>query len=189
VNGEFFEHTAGVCPSPVPGYHAAMTSPPVLSESVFRQGVEALPLVSVDLCITDEAGNLLLGKRNNAPARHWWFTPGARIRKNEPIAQALARVMRDELALPVECAAQATLMGAWDHFYPDSAFDAAVSTHYVNLPHWLRLTNSQVADLQLPQGPGKQHASWQWLPLFQAARDAATHTYVQIYARWLLERK
>lgn len=165
-----------------------MTSLPLLSESVFKQSVDALPLVSVDLCVTDAAGNLLLGKRNNAPARHWWFTPGARIRKNESIAQALARVMVDELALPVECAAHATLMGAWDHFYPDSAFDAGISTHYVNLPHWLRLTDEQVAAMQLPQGAGEQHGSWQWLPLAQAARDSAVHEYVQVYARWLLER-
>jgi colanic acid biosynthesis protein WcaH len=165
-----------------------MTSPAFLPEQIFSQSVAALPLVSVDVCVTDAAGNLLLGKRNNAPAKHWWFTPGARIRKNEPIAHALARVMRDELALPVECAAHATLMGAWDHFYPDSAFDPGVSTHYVNLPHCLRLTDAQAADVQLPQGPGEQHGSWQWLPLAQAARDSTVHEYVQVYARWLLER-
>ncbi len=165
-----------------------MKSPPLLSEKIFSQSVQALPLVSIDLCVTGAAGNLLLGRRNNAPARNWWFTPGARIRKNETIAQALARVMRDELALPVEYTANATLMGAWDHFYPDSAFDAGISTHYVNLPHWLRLTDAQVGGMQLPQGPGEQHAGWQWLPLAQAAQDAAIHEYVQVYARWLLER-
>jgi colanic acid biosynthesis protein WcaH len=165
-----------------------MTSTPFLPVKIFSQSVEALPLVSIDLCVTDAAGNLLLGKRNNAPARDWWFTPGARIRKNEPIAHALTRVMVDELALPVECTASATLMGAWDHFYPDSAFDTGISTHYVNLPHWLRLTEAQIALMRLPHGPGEQHASWQWLPLAQAAQDAAIHAYVQVYARWLLER-
>ncbi len=164
-----------------------MTLSPLLSEKVFKQSVTALPLVSIDLCVTDAAGNLLLGKRNNAPARHWWFTPGARIRKNEPIAHALVRVLHDELALPVACAAGAILMGAWDHFYPDSAFDPNIATHYVNLPHWLRLTDAQVAGMRLPQGPGEQHAAWQWLSLVQAAQDPATHPYVKVYARWLLE--
>src|SRR5450830_138978 len=42
---------------------------------------------------------LLLGRRINAPARGWWFTPGGRIRKNEALVQA-------------------RLMGAWDPFYP-----------------------------------------------------------------------
>ena len=42
---------------------------------------------------------------------------------------------------------QARLMGAWDHFYPDSAFSASASTHYVNLPHWLPLTWDEVAQL------------------------------------------
>jgi len=166
-----------------------MTTQTLLSDSEFTRAVAALPLVSIDICVTSPNGELLLGKRNNAPARGWWFTPGARIRKNEAIADALVRVLRDELALPDTMAARATLMGAWDHFYPDSAFDANTSTHYVNLPHWLQLTQAEIDAWRPPQGGLEQHAQWQWWPLGSAAQDPSVHAYVQPYARWLSEHR
>ena len=80
-------------------------------------------------------------------------------------------------------------MGAWDHFYPDSAFDRNASTHYVNLPHWLQISHDEVSKLQLPQGPDEQHASWRWLGLNEAAIDPSVHPYVQIYAQWVATRR
>lgn len=165
-----------------------MTPQTLLSDREFTRAVAALPLVSIDICVTDPDGKLLLGKRNNAPARDWWFTPGARIRKNEAIADALVRVLRDELALPEAMAARATLMGAWDHFYPDSAFDANTSTHYVNLPHWLQLTQHESATMRPPQGMNEQHGDWHWLAAGVALCDPTVHPYVQSYANWLVKK-
>src|SRR5450830_435366 len=81
---------------------------------------------------------------------------------------------------------QARLMGAWDHFYPDSAFSASVSTHYVNLPHWLPLSWAEVALHKLPMG--EQHSAWQWLPLADATQSPLVHPYVLPYAAWVLCR-
>ncbi len=59
----------------------------------FASAVAALPLVSIDWVVTDPDGRLLLGRRINAPARGWWFTPGGRIRKNEGLAPAVREVL------------------------------------------------------------------------------------------------
>lgn len=165
-----------------------MSLPP-LPLAQFSAACAALPLVSIDLVVTSTDGRLLLGLRNNAPARGWWFTPGGRIRKNEPLADAKQRVAHDELGLSAAVLARATPMGAWDHFYPDSAFDPEVSTHYVNLPLWLELTRGEQKQLQLPQGAGEQHARWQWLPLDQAQTDASVHEYVRVYAAWAVQHR
>ena len=113
-----------------------------------------------------------------------------RIRKNESLAQALRRVAHDELGMAPELCEQvlgrAQLMGAWDHFYPDSAFSHSVPTHYVNLPHWLPLSWVEVDFLKLPNGA--QHSAWQWLPLADAAQNMLVHAYVRPYAVWLLGR-
>lgn len=158
-----------------------------LPEAQFRQAVAALPLVSVDWCLTDPAGRLLLGLRTNRPARGAWFTPGASIQKNEPLAEALRRVARDELGAPEsslgDWPARARLMGAWDHFYDDSAFDAAASTHYVNLPHWLALSSDEIAALRLPVGD--QHAEWRWMSAAETAGDSRVHAYVRPYVDWI----
>ncbi|MBV5346895.1 NUDIX domain-containing protein [bacterium] len=90
--------------------------------------------------VTNPDGQLLLGRRNNAPACSWRFKPGGWIRKTEPFQQAMARVALDELGLPTDMLGGAILRGVWDHFYPDSAYSPVVSTHYVKLPHWLQLS-------------------------------------------------
>lgn len=162
-----------------------MITPKWLAKEHFDLAVEALPLVSVDLCLVCD-GKLLLGRRNNRPAQGWWFTPGGRIRKGESWDVALQRIAGEEIGLGSFTASQASLMGAWDHFYKDSAFSDEISTHYVNLPHYCLLQPDQICDLRLPAGETEQHSEWCWLPLETAANDSNVHAYVRVYAQWLL---
>lgn len=155
----------------------------LLPEEQFQHACAALPLVSIDLVLTDPCGQLLLGLRNNAPARGWWFTPGGRIRKNEVFKQAMARIALEELSLPANLLGAAVLMGAWDHFYPDSAFSPLISTHYVNLPYWLQLDWQDIDRMNIQ--PDNQHSAWQWINAVQAATDVTVHRYVQTYAAWV----
>ena len=155
----------------------------LLPEEQFQHACAALPLVSIDLVLTDPHGRLLLGLRNNAPARGWWFTPGGRIRKNEVFKQAMARIALEELSLPVDLLGAAVLMGTWDHFYPDSAFSPLISTHYVNLPYWLQLDWQDIDRMNIQ--PDNQHSAWQWMNVRQAEVDLSVHPYVQVYAAWV----
>ena len=155
----------------------------LLSADFFR-AVDSLPLVSVDLVLINPADQILLGKRRNAPARHWWFTPGGRVRKNEPLWHCLQRVAFAELGLQANDVHDAKLMGAWDHFYQDSAFSTEVSTHYVNLPHVLRLPYT----LDLNALPSDQHSAWRWQDVQTVAVAHDVHPYVRIYANWVVEQ-
>ena len=65
-----------------------------LSDSEFVDVVRNTPLVSIDLIISDPMGAILMGWRNNEPAKDTWFVPGGRIRKNERIAEAFERILR-----------------------------------------------------------------------------------------------
>ena len=153
-----------------------------LSTETFTDACSALPLVSIDLMITrpgKDGEELLLGLRTNRPAKGWWFSPGGRIRKNEPLHQAMQRIAVSELNLAKALYLRATLLGAWDHFYPDSAFSSAVSTHYVNLAHWIRLDGVEARTIEPPMGAEHQHAAWQWMPLEEVARSELVHEYVQ----------
>lgn len=160
-----------------------------ISEIDFTQAVNALPLVSVDLVVVNAANEVLLGKRLNRPAQGWWFTPGARVRKNEMLQAALQRVWQQELGQRPPMP-EVQLLGAWDHLYSDSAFDANVSTHYVNLPHLLRLASQTSGSNAWDGGllPSDQHGQWVWMPLAQAATDTHVHTYVRPYASAVLQR-
>lgn len=158
---------------------------PCAPRVLFESAVAALPLVSVDWVLTNPAGELLVGRRLNAPARDTWFTPGGRIRKGEALRVAMRRVAREELGAPIPLAEamvqRAAAMGAWDHFYPDSAFSPTVPTHYVNLPFAATLSEAEVESLRLPVG--EQHGHWRWISLAQAAQEV--HAHVQPYVEWL----
>jgi colanic acid biosynthesis protein WcaH len=162
-----------------------------LSTEAFSRACAALPLVSIDLFIIrpgERGPELLLGRRRNRPAQGWWFTPGCRIRKNEPLGEAMVRVARDEVGLGAAVLAGAELLGAWDHFYPDSAFDAAVSTHYVNLAYLVELATADAEAPALPREEASQHSDWRWWSLEEAAENSAVHENVRVVVAKLLER-
>ena len=159
----------------------------MLSKKDFISAVDALPLVSVDLCIVCD-DQLLLGERNNKPAKGFLFTPGGRIRKNETWDAALSRIIKDELGLKKGYLTKKTLMGIWDHFYNDSAFSDDVSTHYVNLPFLFDISAEQKDQFSLLTGDDLQHKRWIWLELNLASVTQDVHPYVRNYANWILSK-
>ncbi|GIZ51323.1 NUDIX domain-containing protein [Noviherbaspirillum aridicola] len=173
--------------------NTSQQNPVFLSEADFRQAVASLPLISIDICVTDPSHRLLIGLRTNPPARNWWFTPGGRIRKNESQESAIRRIACGELGFSPEALDQLRgrmqLMGAWDHFYPDSAFSPDISTHYVNMPHWLPLSWAELELLNPPlANADAQHAQWQWMPVEEAAASEEVHWFARPYAQWLAEK-
>jgi hypothetical protein len=61
----------------------------MLDVDIFLDVVARTPLVAVDLVLVRGGSEVLLGLRNNRPAQGFWFVPGGRIRKNEPLHTAL----------------------------------------------------------------------------------------------------
>lgn len=89
--------------------------------------VANVPLVSVDLVI-EHNGGILLGKRENEPAKGEWFVPGGRVLKNEQRTDAVHRVAAKELSESVEID---DCLGTYEHFYDTSEIDGVESKHYV----------------------------------------------------------
>lgn len=143
-----------------------------LEQSTFSTVIANTPLVSIDLVVTNANGQVLLGQRLNRPAKNYWFVPGGRILKNEPLAEAFKRLTLDELGQEFTIT-QATLLGVFDHFYTDNVFDDDVSTHYVAIAFTLQL-DFPLANLPL----AVQHDGYQWfdLPSLLAAPKVHRHT-------------
>ena len=154
----------------------------MLDAQTFKTVIENAPLVSIDLCLVCE-GQLLLGKRNYEPLRGEWFTPGGRIHKNETWQNSLRRISLSELGFPVEDIDKFTLMGAWDHFYPNSVVDQEISTHYLNLPHYACFeTRPEIVT-------DDQHSEFKWYELKEVANNEAFNTYMGNYADWLIKKR
>jgi colanic acid biosynthesis protein WcaH len=115
-----------------------------------RTVVRLAPLISIDLVIRNPRGEVLLGLRNNEPARGTYFVPGGIILKNERLADAFARILKRETNFEAKLE-DARLLGAYEHFYDNNRFgDPAFGTHYITLGYELRLgdTAALQADAQ-----------------------------------------
>jgi colanic acid biosynthesis protein WcaH len=151
--------------------------PRILDEAAFRTGVELLPLVSIDLLLPDEQGRYLLGLRNNPPAQGYWFAPGGRIRKDEPLQDALRRLVAGELGMATQDAAW-TFSGVHEHFYDvNFAGEAGMTTHYVVLAY-----RAQPSPRWRPGAlPDTQHRAYRWLSPAEICADPGVHPNTQAY--------
>ncbi|MDO9208637.1 MAG: NUDIX domain-containing protein, partial [Sulfuricurvum sp.] len=113
-----------------------MSNPHHLPTDLFTTIVQHTPLISIDLIIRNHHGEVLLGKRLNAPAKGFWFTPGGRIYKDEKMADAFRRIAHDELGVSASLS-EASFIGTFEHFYEDSVFGDHITTHYVVLAYTL----------------------------------------------------
>lgn len=167
-----------------------------LTKDEYAYVVERTHLVAVDLLLFDEEGRILLGRRKNAPARGAWFTPGGRVRKNEPFDVALERVAADEVrpfsrrACPGLSArtmrADPCLHGAYRHLYEDSFAGEPYGTDYVNFAYRARAVEVydgiDPKELERVSDADEQHSELRWFSIGEVMRDdSGVHPYVQCY--------
>lgn len=147
----------------------------MLNDTEFLRIVDATPLVSIDLILRNERGDVLLGRRANRPAQGMWFVPGGRIRKNERVNDALQRISERELGVTIT---EAKLLGVFDHIYPDNFLGTPdVNTHYVVLG----MTAALSGDLAFTADD--QHEELRWWTVEQLLADASVHENTKTYFR------
>jgi colanic acid biosynthesis protein WcaH len=148
-----------------------------LSDSDINTVIRLAPLVSIDLIIRDGANRILLGLRNNEPAKGYFFVPGGIILKDEPLAEAFARIMQKEINRPGRLE-QARLIGAFDHFYQTNrAGDPGYGTRYIALAHEIRLQDtSRIA-------PDSQHSEYGWWTEADILKSDRVHENTKAYFR------
>ena len=148
----------------------------MLSQSDFKTAVRLLPLVAIDLLVTNEQGQVLVGRRLNPPAQGFWFVPGGRIRKGEILDNAFSRITFAELGTAFS-RSESSVHGIYDHLYDDdfTGMADAGGTHYVVLAHRLRV-HSQM--LKLPSG---QHDAYRWVSESDASAELAIHANTRAY--------
>lgn len=149
-----------------------------LSKQRFSQVVESTPLVSIDLVIEDESGQVLLGERLNRPAQGFWFVPGGRILKDEKLEDAFFRLTSEELGRGFKLS-QATLLGPYTHLYDDNVFGNEFTTHYVAIAYKLVVTRSE---LNLPMDV--QHSRYCWCH----KDELLTSDKVHIHTKWYFQK-
>jgi colanic acid biosynthesis protein WcaH len=149
----------------------------------FIDVIEHTQLVSIDLIVYDDKGQVLIGKRSNEPARGMWFVPGSRLYKNETIDEGVKRVARMELGVEL-CREDCQLLGVYDHMYDtnfleriDPATGKQIPTHYVAIGMKVVVRSSLVnRDIVL-----KQHSDMAWVPVKELLEREDVHQLTKNY--------
>ncbi len=118
-----------------------------LSYSDFKKFVKNGPLASIDFNILNEYDESLLLYRLTPPASKKFFTPGGRIFKNEKLNEAIKRILKNEINFNLKDSISIKFVKVNEHFYPDSAFDDSISTHYINLLYEIRVKKDALTGL------------------------------------------
>lgn len=137
-----------------------------ISDDEWATIVRHVPIVSVDLVVECDEG-IVLGKRQNEPAKGEWFVPGGRVHKHETLREAVHRVADEELGIEVKIVEQ---LGAYEHFYETADVSDAGGKHY--------LANGFV--VEATSYPSKSDAQHSELRMFEEL-PSDLHKYTQNY--------
>ena len=149
----------------------------LLSQERFRSLIDGAPLISIDLIVRNVCGHILLGHRLNRPAAGFWFVPGGRVLKNESISVAFERLTTNELGQAFSVT-QARYIGLFEHFYDDSVFGDAPSTHYI----------ANGFELVVDEGlmlPKEQHDEYVWMD----EDELLTSDVVHLHTKWYFQQE
>ena len=154
----------------------------MLPRREFLSVIKKVPLVAIDFILNSgvRGNKILLGKRNNKPADGTFFVPGGRIRKDEPIAEAIERISYDEFGFALGIRG-ARFKGVFDHFYEDNFANDDFGTHYVVIALEYRLSVRQFALISALHDPADQHSEFEWMSIAGLMRNKEVHQNVKRY--------
>jgi colanic acid biosynthesis protein WcaH len=145
-------------------------------EETFREFIERMPQVCVEVVVERSDGAVLLARRTNEPVKGEWFWPGSRLYKGEHLEDAAQRVGREELGLDLTIGDQ---LGVYEHRWETSA--PGPSRHTINIVFRAQAADADgdlsVEDVTLDD----QHDDVRFVQPVDI--DEAYHEYVQRYAR------
>lgn len=100
----------------------------MIPEALYRQIVDALPVLCVDVALRNARGEYLLVKRANEPLKGAWWVIGGRVRKGETLVEAAVRKVKEELALDVP-AERFVCLGYYEDFFERDPLGVASGLH------------------------------------------------------------
>jgi len=146
-----------------------------LSAADFSTVIRSTPLVSIDLILARPDGAVLVGRRQNEPAKDFWFVPGGRIRKDERLDDAFRRLLKAETGLAGDRGG-ARLLGVYEHLYDTNALnEPGFGTHYVVLGYRIEVP----ADVTITGDD--QHGEFRWRLPADLLADPFVHANTKAY--------
>lgn len=120
---------------------------------LYEQITRALPILCVDIVITNKNGQYLLVKRSNPPKQYEWWVVGGRVLKGEPLADAARRKLREEVGVE---AADVEAVGYFETTRDANPFGLPFEYHAVSVVFRADIASAQSVTLD------DQSSEWKW---------------------------
>lgn len=102
----------------------------MISDGQYRDIIEVLPILCVDIMIRNHNGEYLLIKRANEPLKGLWWVVGGRVLKGETLKQAATRKTFEEIGLKTN---SFKFVGYYEDTYEKNPFGSATALHSVSV--------------------------------------------------------
>jgi len=150
-----------------------------LDKSTYYDIIKLTTLTSIDLIFIYN-DKILVGLRNNNPAKGTFFVPGCRTGKNELIKDGIIRVAKEEVGLDIN-PNNAQLLGVFDHIYNNNFKDDTFETHYVVSAYLIKL------DIEPLLLKDNQHSCLNWLTFQEFKNMESVHQYTKNYLPYIIK--
>ena len=148
-----------------------------LDRENYYKVIKKTTLTSTDLVFLWD-DKILVGLRNNNPAKDFWFVPGSRTGKYERINDGICRVAKSELNLEIN-SKSAQLLGVFDHIYNNNFIDNKFGTHYLVSAYLIVLDKEPTIVLD------NQHSEFKWISFSDIEDLESVHQNTKNYIPYI----
>lgn len=102
----------------------------LIPTETYKLIVDIMPILCVDIIISNDKGEYLLIKRANQPLKGQWWVPGGRVLKGEVLEDAVKRKVKEELGIHIKVLGPA---GYYEEQYKRNHFNVASGLHALSI--------------------------------------------------------
>lgn len=133
-------------------------------------------LIALDLIIINQKNEVLLGYRNNNPAKNTWFTFGSRLFKEEFFHDACERISSNELGINIKLK-DCVKHGVYHHNYPNNFDNDDFGTNYIVFAFVYKVNENIIDSIN----GDNQHNMYKWFSVENIKNEDNVHEYVKNY--------
>lgn len=117
----------------------------IIPAQQYKEIMEVLPILCVDIIIKNRKGEYLLIRRANEPLKGEWWVIGGRVLKGESLEQAAVRKTEEEVGLTI---ANVQPIGYYEDTFEKNPFRSATPQHSVSVVFRTAVDNHQPVKLK-----------------------------------------
>jgi len=161
------------------GYQHSL--PGFVPKEQYLEIIKNTQVISADLIVFNNMGQVLLGKRTGEPAKDTWFVPGGRIRLDETFPAAARRIIVQELGIITDDQTLQEHMpkpaGVYHQTYSNNFDNNDFGAHYITFAYTLILPHTSS---DMPK-TDHQHSEFKWWAIEDLLASQEVHIYCKNY--------